>query len=109
MELNYTYSKILRIAKEVKKLGIKVGQLVEIVQFIFTNENVLHIFVREGCELKSDEEAIEAIGEAMANGEDYFDIQKDVLQALINANFYKKELQEMLSALTEAPMEKSKK
>lgn len=107
MELTYTYGQILLIAKEVRKMGIKIGQLVEIVQYIFSDENVLHVFVRIGGGYSKNEEAIEAIGNAMANGEDYFEIQQDVLRALIAANFYKKELQEMLNSLSE--VEKTEK
>jgi len=99
MELSYTYKKILDVAKEIKKMGIKIGQLVEIVQYIFSDENVLHVFVRIGGGYSKNEDAINAICEEMENGKDFFEIQQDVLRALIAANFYKKELQEMLNTL----------
>lgn len=106
MVLEFNYGKILGIAKECRKKGLKVGQLVEVVQYIFTDEEVLHIFVRVGGNLGKNEDAINAIGEEMANGVDYFEIQQNVLRALIEANFYKKELQEMLNSLTETEKEK---
>lgn len=99
MELTYTYKKILEISKEIKRMGLKVGQLVEIVQYVFSDENVLHVFVRIGGGYSKNEDAINAICEAMEQGVDYFEIQQDVLRALIAANFYKKELQEMLNNL----------
>lgn len=98
MKLSYTYSKIKKIAKEVKKI-YKVGSLVEIVQYVFSDEDVLSIFIREGANLKDNEAADNLIGETMLEGVDYFEIQQEVIKGLIDGNFYKKELQEMLNSL----------
>ncbi len=106
MELSYTYGDILQIAKEVKKF-YKLSQLVEMVQFVFQDEVVLHIFVRYGLKLKSNDEAIEKIGEAMADGEDFFEIQQDVIRGLIKANFYKKELEQILQNITTTAQEQT--
>lgn len=99
MDLSFTYSKIKRIAKEVKKT-YKVGSLVEIVQYVFSDEDVLSLFIKEGSDLKGIDEADALIDKTMADGVDYFEIQQEVIRGLIKANFYKKELQEMLDSLT---------
>lgn len=99
MDLTFNYIKIRKIAKEVKK-SYKVNSLVEIVQYVFSDEDVLSAFIREGLDLKTNAEADNKISEAMENGADYFEIQQDVIRALIAANFYKKELQTMIDSLT---------
>ena len=99
MELNYTYAKIKKIAKEVKKT-YPIGSIVEAVQYVFADEDILSVFVREGADLKDNGAADELIGETMAEGVDYFDIQQEVIKGLIRANFYKTQLQEMLKNLT---------
>lgn len=99
MDLVFNYSKIKKIAKEVKKV-YTVRSLVEIVQYIFMDEDIMTLFIREGADLKSNSEADTYIGDAMMGGTDYFEIQQEIVRALIAANFYKKELQEMLNSLT---------
>lgn len=102
MDLTYNYGKILKIAKEVRK-NHSITQTVEMVQFVFTDENVLHLFVKEGLDIDTTDKAIKAISEAMENGEDYLDIQKSVVRGLIDANFYKKELRQVLDNLEATP------
>ena len=94
MELGYTYLKIKKIAKKVKEI-YKISSMVEIVQYVFSDEDILTLFVREGADCKDNKAADELIEQTMIDGVDYFDIQKMVIEALIAANFYKKELQEM--------------
>lgn len=98
MELGYTYLKIRKIAKKIKET-YKIGSLVEIVQFVFSDEDVFELFIREGADCKDNKEAQELINSTMQDGVDYFELQKKVIEALIDANFYKKELQEMLKTL----------
>lgn len=98
MELGYTYLKIRKIAKKIKE-NHKISSMVEIVQFVFSDEDILTLFVKEGADCKDNKEADELINNAMIDGTDYFDIQKMVIEALIEANFYRKELQEMLKTL----------
>lgn len=98
MKLHYNYAKILSVYKQVKK-SYEVNQLVEMVQFVFTSEDVLHLFIKEGLDLKTTDEAIQAISDAMEQGEDYFDIQQDVVQGLIDANFCVKVLTQILEDL----------
>ena len=100
MELNYTFEQIYDIAKEVKKKHT-VQQIIEIANLAVVDEDVLSIFVRVGADLKDNRAALKYIGEAMANGVDFYDIQLEVIRALIRANFYGKELQKILDA-TEA-------
>lgn len=98
MELGYTYLKIKRIAKKIKEHN-KISSMVEIVQFVFSDEDAFELFVKEGADCKDNKEAQELINQAMLDGLDYFELQKKVIEALIDANFYKKELQEMLKTL----------
>jgi len=99
MDLKFNYLKIRKIAKEVRKT-YKINSLVEIVQYVFSDDEILSVFIREGAELKTNSEADALISDAMETGIDYFDIQQEVVKGLIDANFYKKELQEMLNSLT---------
>ena len=99
MELTYKYRQIKKIAQEVKKVH-KINSLVEVVQYVFSDDDVFNIFVREGAGLKSNSAAEEFIEQAMENGEDYFAIQQEVVRGLIKANFYVKELTEILNNLT---------
>lgn len=98
MDLVYTYLKIKKIAKTIKE-KYKISSMVEIVQYVFSDEDILTLFVRVGADCKDNKEADELINQAMIDGLDYFEIQKRVIEALIEANFYKKELQEMLKTL----------
>lgn len=98
MELVYSYLKIKKIAKKIKENN-KISSMVEIVQFIFSDEDIFELFVKEGADCKDYKEAQELISQAMIDGVDYFDLQKKVIEALIEANFYKRELQEMLKTL----------
>lgn len=99
MQLDYTYSKIKKIAKEVRG-KYQINSLVEIVQYAFSDEDILTVFIREGSGCKTNAEADKLIDETMQGGTDYFEIQQEVIRGLISANFYKKELQEMLNNLT---------
>lgn len=98
MDLVYTYLKIKKIAKTIKE-KYKISSMVEIVQYVFSDEDILTLFVRVGADCKDNKDADELINQAMIDGLDYFEIQKRVIEALIEANFYKKELQEMLKTL----------
>ena len=98
MDLVYTYLKIKKIAKTIKE-KYKISSMVEIVQYVFSDEDILTLFVRVGADCKDNKEADDLINQAMIDGLDYFEIQKRVIEALIEANFYKKELQEMLKTL----------
>lgn len=99
MELNYNYEQIYDIAKEVKKKHT-ISQIVEIANLAVLDEDVLNIFVRvgAGANLKDNRSALKYISDNMENGEDIYDIQLDVIRALIRANFYAKELQKILDA-----------
>ena len=98
MDLVYTYLKIKKIAKTIKE-KYKISSMVEIVQYVFSDEDILTLFVRVGADCKDNKEADELINQAMIDGLDYFEIQQRVIEALIDANFYRKELQEMLKTL----------
>lgn len=98
MTLDYTYIKIKKIAKEVRA-KYQINSMAEIVQYVFSDEDVLTVFVREGSDSKTNAEADMVISEVMQTGVDYFEIQQEVVKGLIRANFYKKELQEMLNSL----------
>lgn len=99
MQLKFTYKKILEVAKILRAKGLKFNQLVEMVQFIFTDEEAFQTFIRVGADCKDNDGAIDFISAEMESGKDYFDVQQGVIEALIAANFYKKELQDMLKAL----------
>lgn len=99
MGLKFTYRKILEISKILKAKGLKFNQLVEMVQFIYTDEEAFQAFIRIGADCADNDGAIDFISAEMESGKDYFDVQQSVIEALIEANFYKKELQDMLKAL----------
>lgn len=98
MELNYTYRKIKKIAKEVKK-KYTIHHMVEICPFIFQDDDIFEYSVREGADLTNNDAAAEMIEKAMIDGIDYMDVQKEVIRSLIKANFCVKELTEMLNTL----------
>ena len=60
MDLVYTYLKIKKIAKTIKE-KYKISSMVEIVQYVFSDEDILTLFVRVGADCKGLHHRIEIL------------------------------------------------
>lgn len=98
--LKYNWQKLATIFLEAKK-RYNLSYLYEVLEVFLYDVEIFELFIREGADLKDTKAAREWVSNKMEST-DFEDIQIEVIDALYNANFYRKKLEEIKNALTSA-------